>query len=163
MHDSHSEESARSRTVACARGWQGVRFRHQGQTRRGVDCIGLLMALGRELGTWTLANDDPLVKEYLGYPRIPNPLRLVAALDSNLTRVPVAAVQSADIALFRGGRYAQHLGLIDGDRVIHSYEPFGKVDFTRLDARSPLGGSRRNRTWRELIMIVYLFPGVEAV
>lgn len=159
MRDSDPE---RARIVACARTWQGVRFRHQGQTRRGVDCIGLMMALGRELGTWTLANDDPLVKEWLGYPRIPNPERLMAALDRHLTRVPVAAMQSADIALFRGNRWPQHLGLIDGDRIIHSYEPFGKVERTRLDARSPLGGPRHSRTWRQLIMITYLFPGVEA-
>ena len=162
MPGSHSAEEARRRTVVCARGWQGVRFRHQGQTRRGVDCIGLLMALGRELGTWNFTNDDPLVKEWLGYPRIPHPQRLVAALDSHLTRIPIADMRSADIALFRGRNYPQHLGLIDGDRVIHSYEPFGKVDSTRLDARSPLGGPRHSRTWRQAIVVVYLFPGVEA-
>ena len=163
MLDSHSTDSARRRVLICARGWQGVRFKHQGQTRRGVDCIGFLMALGRELGTWTLANDDPLVRMYLGYPRVPDPRRLVEALDRHMTRVPIPEMKSGDVALFRGNRYPQHLGLIDGDRVIHSYQPFGKVDLTRLEARSPLGGSRRNRTWRELIMITYLFPGIEAV
>ena len=153
---------ARIRTLEAGRSWQGIRFLHQGQSRRGVDCIGYLMALGRELGTWTLANDDPLVKLYLGYPRIPDPRRLVEALDLHMARVPLAMMKSGDVGLFRGNRYPQHLGLIDGDRVIHSYEPFGKVDRTRLEARSPLGGARHNRTWRELIMIVYVFPGCEA-
>ena len=36
--------------VAAARSWLGVPWRHQGRTRQGVDCAGLVVLVGRELG-----------------------------------------------------------------------------------------------------------------
>ena len=36
--------------VAAARVWLGVPWRHQGRTRQGVDCAGLVVLVGRGLG-----------------------------------------------------------------------------------------------------------------
>lgn len=41
----------RQRIVEIARQWIGVKYRHQGRTREnGVDCIGLIIVVGEELG-----------------------------------------------------------------------------------------------------------------
>ena len=39
-----------SAIVAAARTWLGVPWRHQGRTRQGVDCAGLVVLVGRGLG-----------------------------------------------------------------------------------------------------------------
>ena len=36
--------------IAAARSWLGVPWRHQGRTRQGVHCAGLVVLVGRELG-----------------------------------------------------------------------------------------------------------------
>ena len=36
--------------IAAARAWLGVPWRHQGRTRQGVDCAGLVVLVGREFG-----------------------------------------------------------------------------------------------------------------
>ena len=40
----------RNRIVTEARSWLGVRWRHQGRTRHGVDCAGLVVNVGKALG-----------------------------------------------------------------------------------------------------------------
>lgn len=44
--------------VAAARAWVGVRYRHQGRSREGVDCIGLPACVRAELGLVTLDVTD---------------------------------------------------------------------------------------------------------
>ena len=36
--------------VAAARGWIGVPYLHQGRSRSGIDCIGLVLQVAREAG-----------------------------------------------------------------------------------------------------------------
>jgi hypothetical protein len=36
--------------IAAARSWLGVPWGHQGRTRQGVDCAGLVVLVGRGLG-----------------------------------------------------------------------------------------------------------------
>ena len=37
----------RREIVDAARNWVGVPYRHQGRTRNGIDCVGLLLEGGR--------------------------------------------------------------------------------------------------------------------
>lgn len=48
------------------RTWQGVRFRHQGRNRSGVDCVGLVIMAAFEIGIATGA------EKVSGYKRLPN-------------------------------------------------------------------------------------------
>lgn len=48
------------------RSWSGVRFRHQGRNRQGVDCVGLVIMAAAELG---IANGADRIT---GYSRSPN-------------------------------------------------------------------------------------------
>jgi cell wall-associated NlpC family hydrolase len=41
----------RQHIVDTARGWLGVPYRHQGRRKdKGVDCVGLIIGVGAELG-----------------------------------------------------------------------------------------------------------------
>lgn len=48
-----------ARFVAAARGWIGVPSRHQGRSRGGVDCIGLVVMAARDCGY-----DVPMTANY---------------------------------------------------------------------------------------------------
>ena len=40
----------RQEIIRQARSWIGVRFRHQGRSRQGIDCVGLVYVVGKSLG-----------------------------------------------------------------------------------------------------------------
>jgi hypothetical protein len=122
--------------VSAARAWIGTPFVHQGRTRAGVDCIGLVLNVGWELGF--------LPREYdvRGYSRIPDG-RLFAECDRMLTRIPAPAV--GGVLVMRFDIEPQHLAFV-GEHgghltVIHSLwnrdRKLGKVVETRLSGDLP--------------------------
>ena len=46
----HDETVSADRLVAQARSYLGVPWRHQGRTRAGIDCAGLVVLVARDLG-----------------------------------------------------------------------------------------------------------------
>lgn len=54
------------RYVENCRTWEGVRFRHQGRNRNGVDCVGLVIMAAYEMGIATGA------EKVSGYARMPS-------------------------------------------------------------------------------------------
>lgn len=65
--------------VTAARGYLGVPFEHQGRTRKGLDCVGLLVCVAKDLG---LAHDDSA-----SYSRNPSPRKMLDALMVSCDRV----------------------------------------------------------------------------
>lgn len=126
-----------------ARGWVGVRWRHQGRSRAGVDCGGLLVMAMRDIGR------DMLDKR--AYGRVPKDGWLEAAMIANF-----GAPQGADalgvgsvVVMHFGAGQADHVGIIGahpdgGWRLIHAYAPWRKVVEHRLDD-----------VWRDRITEVY--------
>jgi len=118
--------------VARARSFVGVRWRHQGRDRRGLDCGGLLVACMREIGRDVY---DPT-----GYGRLPYRNSLENTVRENMgDPVDASTLRYGDIAVFEWGNAApNHVGII-GDYVygglslIHAFAPNGQVIETRLD------------------------------
>ena len=116
--------------VACARSFVGVRWRHQGRNRNGIDCGGLLAACITRIGRGVY---DPT-----GYGRRPYRGSLEATLRENLGD-PVDSLQYGDVAVFAWGNAApNHVGIVadhphGGHSLIHAFAPIGKVIETRLD------------------------------
>jgi cell wall-associated NlpC family hydrolase len=115
-----------AKIVAAAREYLGVPFRHQGRSRRGLDCIGLIIMVAHELG---LAPPDA---DFTAYRTQPQPGAMAAALNRYCTRTPAAGVAPGHIVLLAegvGGSYAaypSHAGIIGTDSsgaltLIHSY------------------------------------------
>lgn len=101
-----------SALVEAARGYLGVPWRHQGRSRLGVDCAGLIVLACRDAGI--------PVTDLKAYTRHPWRDGLVRVLSENFTRVDGPA-QPGDILLFRYTREPQHLAIATDRGMIHSH------------------------------------------
>lgn len=118
--------------IEIARSWIGTRFHHQGRTKGvGVDCIGLIVGVAKELGLE--------VEDRTDYAREPSNGELEKALMKYLTP---CELKVGAVALFKLDKEPQHVGLIgfriqdSGDRVltlIHAYAQARKVVEHGLD------------------------------
>lgn len=100
-----------------ARTWLGVRWRHQGRTRNGVDCAGLVWVVGNALG---LGEYDSAA-----YSRQPDGRSFLEHFAVEMDAVPVAAAVEGDVMCFRSNRYPCHCAILsvkhDRLHIIHAY------------------------------------------
>lgn len=105
-----------------ARSYIGVPYRHQGRTRKALDCWGLLFAV---------ATDAGILPDSLNVPADYGPMSNVE-LRAGVARycTPTKAPGDGVLALIRwpGTNYAGHLGLLTVDgTIIHAYSMEAKV------------------------------------
>ena len=128
--------------IAVASRYIGTRWHHQGRSRAGVDCIGLMVLVAQDLGLPVFDETD--------YSHQPDGQRLQAALAAHLT--PIAEPEPGAVLLMRFETHPQHVALMaDGGDIIHAYALTRRVVRHRLDA-----------LWRSRIVAAYRFPGVAA-
>ena len=121
--------------IADARAWVGVPFRHQGRSRSGIDCIGLL----RELAAAHGYTDH----DETGYSRLPFDGRMRAVLTQYLDSV--SDLLAGDVVLMSFAGAETHVALYtERGTIIHAYQPRGKVVEHRLDDK-----------WRRRIVGIY--------
>ncbi len=135
---------SRSEILTAARAWMDTPFRHQGRCRGvGVDCIGLIVGVARDLGVDTRDRTD--------YPRQPDGSSLEAALDGQLRRLAPGTMGPGDVLLLRIRRMPQHVGfLAEHGTIIHAHSAAGRVVEMRLNER-----------WWDRLVAAYRLPGVE--
>lgn len=109
--------------IAAARSYVGVPFRHQGRSRAGVDCIGLVLC--------ALADVDLLPAQFnepTNYGRRPNDARFLRGLEHWCYRSP-RALLAGDLVLMCWPRmpYPMHIAVYSGTTIIHSYQSIGRV------------------------------------
>lgn len=90
--------------IAEARIWLGVPWRYQGRSAHGIDCAGLVVLVGRDLG---LADYDTT-----GYGRRAQGLGFVEHFRAAMDGVPVAAAQPGDVLVFADQSYPCHCGFL---------------------------------------------------
>lgn len=105
--------------IAAARAWVGVPFLHQGRTRHGVDCVGLLVCVLRDVGL------VPATFERTDYGRLPNRGELAAKIAAHCCRI-AAPVPGCFLAI-RWHVEAAHVAIYTGETIIHAYEKRGCV------------------------------------
>jgi cell wall-associated NlpC family hydrolase len=115
---------SRDDVVAEARSWVGTRWLHQGRSREGIDCVGLVVVVRRALD---IGNDD-----LAGYPREPDGSFMSHFFGAGGVRVGILKAQPADLLLFRDARSPCHVGIItarQGDlmHMIHAHATHHKV------------------------------------
>jgi cell wall-associated NlpC family hydrolase len=132
--------TTRQQIVDTARSYLGVRYKHQGRTKFGLDCLGLLVRVAHDLG---LSTDDAT-----DYGSVPDSRRLMRELDARLD--VVLAPQIGDVLLMRFDNNPQHLAIITDKGIIHSYAQARKVVEHGL-----------NDEWSRLIVRAYSFRGIE--
>ena len=131
----------REQVLAEARSWIGVPYLHQGRTRLGVDCVGLLIVVARALG---LTDYD-----VSGYPRVPSSDFLRAECERLMRRIQAGARQPGDVLLMRFKRDPQHLAFVTDRGFLHAYAGAGRVVETSMPFE-----------WERRIVAAYALPGV---
>jgi cell wall-associated NlpC family hydrolase len=138
----------RDQIVARARDYLGVRWRHQGRTMDGVDCAGLVVCVGKDLGIIDYDRTD--------YQRRPDFNRFPGFfLDGGAVRRRVGTERPGDILVFREDRYPCHTGLVSlkngKPHLIHAYLIRKMVEETPLDEH-----------WLSRRVAAFTYPGIEA-
>jgi cell wall-associated NlpC family hydrolase len=109
--------------IAAARAYVGTPWRHQGRSKTGMDCIGLVLAAARDTG---LVLPDPAP-----YLREPADARLVREAGKLAPRVSPA--QPGDVVVFRTTKFVGHVGIMAYSpalackSVIHAYMLYRSV------------------------------------
>ncbi len=103
-----------------ARQWLGVRYRHQGRTRFGADCLGFISGVLAELGSMRAIEVLPL-----NYGRAPRG-ELLDVLSKNCRQIEL---QPGALILFRwpNTQDPSHAGIFTGENVIHADQLLGRV------------------------------------
>lgn len=118
--------------VDTARQWIGTPWHHQGRVKGvGVDCVGLVLCVARELG---LVQSDFDVH---GYSQVPDGKLLMHHLSDHMDEVSPADMQPGDVVCVAFDLHPQHVGIL-GDYVygglsmIHAASKYQRVIETRL-------------------------------
>lgn len=123
----------RAAFVAAARSYIGVRWRHQGRSRKGIDCGGLV--------SLALADIGRIGRDIVGYGRVAYHGYLEACLRDNFGDPGLPeAMQIGDVALISYDAAPNHVGIVadylyGGFSIIHAHAPSRKVIEHRLDER----------------------------
>jgi cell wall-associated NlpC family hydrolase len=115
----------RQQLIATARTYLGLPYRTQGRDRLGVDCGGLFLVIGRELGLTEL--------EWLGYANSPDGATFERLLNENCDPVmPFDQPQVGDILAADYGEGVQHTmmatELLPRLKVIHAKRQHGVIE-----------------------------------
>lgn len=99
--------------------WRGTKWRHQGRTKRGIDCAGLLLNVGNHLGLMDYHCSN--------YPRNTNRDHFINHFKIFGIQRTLGERKSGDMLLFRDGIYACHCGILDvcedgKEYIIHAYQ-----------------------------------------
>lgn len=129
--------------VAEARRWLGVRWRHQGRSREGVDCAGLVIQVAKATRRSTFDCTD--------YAREAVDEAMIEICSQHLIRIPMSSIRPGDVAVFRF-EHQRHIAVIGdylygGLSTIHAYAPSRRVVEMRLD-----------EAWRNRMMTAWRFP-----
>lgn len=127
--------------------YEGAPWRHQGRSRAGLDCLGLIIAVAVDLGLE--GAERHLGVESRRYRMLP-PNRLAAELLARgMTRA--AGPDIGRVGLFaQPGTYPIHVGIFGDGELIHAFAKAGKV--VRHGYVAPWPGNLRG---------VFAYPGVE--
>ncbi|MGQ2994290.1 MAG: C40 family peptidase [Blastomonas fulva] len=118
-----------SEIVAQARAWLGVRYRHQGRSREGVDCAGLVIKVAHGCGLSTFDTAD--------YARQATDETMLAICREHLLEVGLSDALPGDVLVLAFGSN-RHLAIVgdypgDGLSIIHAFLQVRRVVEQRLD------------------------------
>jgi len=135
----------RSEILAKAREYKDTPFHWHGRLKGiGIDCAGLPICVGRELGLF------PADFDLTGYGNYPQ--GMLDTLRQHCTERPIAEREPGDILCFRVRHDPQHAGImtdLDGAGVIH------------CSMRWAVREHILNQDWEDRIVGVFKYPGVE--
>ena len=112
--------------IRIARTWLGVPFSHQGRSRAGVDCGGLLICIGRDAG---MKIAEPPV-----YSASPDPGIFRAHLAAYCDEIATNDRQPGDVIWLSFAGDPRHVGLVTDIGLLHAWAKPAKVVEHLIDA-----------------------------
>lgn len=151
----------RAQIVATARSFIGVPFLHQGRSKQfGIDCIGLPIMVGVELGYGVRMETMGMPVRRCNYSQWPQDCEVLFGMRHWLREIPLGSERPGDVlCLWQAPTrvtppVACHAAIVtdlpSGLGMIHAYSPNKKVIEHGLDV-----------AWQCKIAGVFLFPDVE--
>lgn len=107
----------------------GVPWQHQGRTRDGVDCVGLVYAVYAALGYPT---SHVVIPPYRTQPDG----TLLSIFDRYMTRIPLKAIGNGSVAVFAFAGSPYHAGIVadvHSSSLIHAFAGKRAVVYDYLD------------------------------
>lgn len=139
--------------AALAEAWVGTPYRHQGASREGCDCLGLVRGVWRD---WTGEDEPESAPAYAIDWFRDDPGMMIEAATRHLHAVPKGeGWRPGDVLMFRirGSKAPRHAGIvaIDPARMVHAYAAHS------MD-RSSVALSRI-AAWRGDVAAIFRFTG----
>lgn len=108
--------------AAEARRWLSIPYVHQGRTRFGVDCAGLVICVRDAVESWPAG-----LLAVRNYARTPSDGVLMEVVSQHCT--PLEAAEEGCLLAIRWPlhKHISHLALYAGGSIIHAYQRAGKV------------------------------------
>ena len=143
--------------IAEAKSWIGTNYHHQGRLKRsssckgGVDCIGLIMGVAKELNLVSKTGSLIMEHDAIDYTPYPDGIRLKAFLDTHMIYIDKNDVEPGDVLLFKFFTDPQHLAMAsdyfeENLSIIHSYSSSDQVVEHILSA-----------SWQRMLICGYRF------
>jgi cell wall-associated NlpC family hydrolase len=138
----------RNKIVAEARNWIGTDWVHQGRSIYGIDCVGLILVVGKKLGAIDPDYDNA------NYQRQAQGADLLTPFRYLLDQKPICDIMAGDIVVLRDNFYPCHAGIIASKRnkltMIHSDALRKKVIEEFIDQSG----------WRRRIVADFTYRGI---
>jgi cell wall-associated NlpC family hydrolase len=129
-----------------ARTYIGVPWRHQGRTRKGLDCIGLLVVVAQKL--------DLTVRDVVGYGRRPEGFNFTARFKEEMEEIPLRDIKPGDAVTFADDKFVCHVGIVT--------EKYGKVHIIHGHAtRRQVLEEAYEGEWERKARKAFRFPQLE--
>lgn len=131
----------RNDIITEARSWIGTRWRHQGRNASGIDCVGLIIRVGNDLGIFE--------HECRTYTRRTVGKRFDAYFEeAGMTRLPFARAQPGDVVVTSDNSFPCHCGILTDKGFVHAYAARKRCLEEPIDI------------WRDRIICAMAWPGV---
>lgn len=114
--------ATRQKFIDAAFQYLGVRWQDEGRSKRGIDCVGLIICAGWECG---LVDRDT---DYRGYLRMPTGFNFHENFERHMRRKRLADRKPGDVLLHREGVAPCHSSILFdrpgyGEMIIHASMP----------------------------------------
>lgn len=135
-----------------AKSWLGTKFHYAGRIKKnefndgGVDCIGLILKIGEEIGS-TSNGKNIVTYDYLNYSRYPNFGEMQKFLGKYFMKITKKQAKIGDLIYFNFPNRLEHIAIISDIGIIHCY----------IEAKSVVE-HHLNNYWFEKIVEFYRYP-----
>lgn len=130
-----------------ARKWINIRWRHQGRTKLGIDCAGLIILVGNSLN---LIDYDTA-----NYQRRTHGTEFLDHFRNNMHQKPILDAQPGDVLLFRDKQFPCHSTIVSeiggSQTIIHAHALRKKVVEERLNQGD----------WMQRVVACFEFIGLD--